>query len=136
MVSRLVYPIPPKHKEGLGIHITVDRAGQCKLGPDTEYVDSSVPQAQWYRFDESRKQNFFQSAVRYFPSLELDDLSPDQVGVRPKLQPPGGSVRDFIIREEHEHGLPGLISLIGIESPGLTCAPGIAQEVLRLIAEC
>ncbi|MBI1803942.1 MAG: NAD(P)/FAD-dependent oxidoreductase [Ignavibacteriae bacterium] len=134
LVSRLIYPIPPRNKEGLGIHVTVDRAGQCKLGPDTEYIDSSIPASEWYRFDESRKERFHQAASRYFPAIELDDLSPDQVGVRPKLQQPGGNILDFIIQEEEARGLPGLINLIGIESPGLTCAPAIAQEVVRLMA--
>ena len=133
LVSRLVYPIPPKHKEGLGIHITIDRAGQCKLGPDTEYLDPSISPSEWYRFDESRKEKFFLAASRYFPALEIGDLSPDQVGVRPKLQPPGGAVQDFIIQDEEKRGLPGLINLIGIESPGLTCARVIAQEVVQLM---
>ncbi len=135
LVSRLVYPIPPKHNEGLGIHVTLDRAGQCKLGPDTEYVDPAVDPATWYRFDESRKEKFYRAASRYFPALTPDDLSPDQIGVRPKLQSPGGGVRDFIIQEEDARGLPGLINLIGIESPGLTCARVIAQEVVRMMKD-
>jgi len=135
LVSRLVYPIPPTHKEGLGIHVTIDRAGQCKLGPDTEYISSTVSRDEWYRFDESRKEKFFQAASRYFPALAVDDLSPDQVGVRPKLQQPGGSMRDFIIQEETARSLPGLINLIGIESPGLTCARVIARETVCLMKD-
>jgi L-2-hydroxyglutarate oxidase LhgO len=133
LVTRLVYPAPRPKFVSLGIHITVDRAGQCKLGPDQEYLDSNVPETEWYHFDEHRKEQFFQSVVKYFPFLERDDLSPDQVGVRPKLQAPGEPPKDFIIAEESKRGLPGLINLIGIESPGLTCAREIAREVTKFL---
>jgi L-2-hydroxyglutarate oxidase LhgO len=99
------------------------------LGPDTEYTTLS-PET-WYRFDESRKDAFYQAASRYFPALEPGDLSPDQVGVRPKIQRPGEPIRDFIIAEESGRGLPGVVNLIGIESPGLTCARVIAEEVFK-----
>jgi L-2-hydroxyglutarate oxidase LhgO len=135
MISRLVYPIPPKHKAGLGIHITIDKGNSVKLGPDTEYIDPSVSRDRWYVFDDSRKERFHQAVVRYFPALELDDLSPDQIGVRPKLQRPDGEVRDFIIIEESSRGLHGLINLIGIESPGLTCSYEIAKMVGRFVQE-
>lgn len=133
LVSRLVYPVPFKKLTGLGVHITIDRAGQCKLGPDAEYLDPSVPESEWYKFDDSRADKFFESVVRYFPALERQDLSPDQVGVRPKLQGPGDPVKDFIINEESAKGLSGLVNLIGIESPGLTCCVEIAKETFRLI---
>jgi L-2-hydroxyglutarate oxidase LhgO len=130
LVSRLVYPVPPPKLVGLGIHITIDRAGQVKLGPDNEYLDVSVPPEEWYRFDDTRQEQFYAAALRYFPALERGDLSPDQVGVRPKIQAPGETIKDFIIQEESERGLPGLMNLIGIESPGLTCSHEIAKEVV------
>ena len=135
LVSRLVYPVPHPTLGFLGIHITVDRAGQVKLGPDQEYIDSSVPEDAWYRFDDSRREKFFRAVARYFPSLEPGDLTPDQIGVRPKIQAPDAPPPDFIIREESSRGLPGLVDLIGIESPGLTCAREIAKEALSLIAQ-
>lgn len=136
LVSRLVYPVPHPQEVGLGIHITVDKAGQCKLGPDAEYLNAT-PGDQWYNFDDSdaRRQKFFNAARRYFPSLELQDLSPDQTGVRPKIQAPGTPARDLVIKEESDRGLPGVIDLIGIESPGLTSAAEIAREVVRQIAD-
>jgi len=136
MVSRLVYPVPHPLLVGVGIHITIDKAGQCKLGPDTGSLDPHTPESDWYTFDDSdaRRKKFHGAVVRYFPSLELEDLSPDQIGIRPKIQKEGEPAKDFVIREEKDRGLPGLINLIGIESPGLTCAPEIAKEVFRQIA--
>ena len=136
LVTRLVYPIPPSNLPGLGIHITIDKAGQCKLGPDAEYLEPPFSEETWYAFDPDeagRKEKFYKAVSRYFPALEPEDLSPDQVGVRPKLQPPGEPMRDFIIADESARGLPGLINLMGIESPGLTCAHEIANEVLGML---
>lgn len=133
LVSHLVYPVPLHDQAGLGIHITVDKSGQIKLGPDTEYIDPNTPPEQWYRFDESRKESFFKAVVRYFPAIAMNDLSPDQVGVRPKIQAPGKPLPDFIINEESKRGFPGIVNLIGIESPGLTCAREIAKKVLERI---
>ena len=134
LVSRLVYPVPMPQLTGLGIHITLDRAGQMKLGPDAEYIDASVPEVEWHKFDDSRKERFHRAVVRYFPSLELEDLSPDQVGVRAKLQAPGEPVKDFVVREESNAGFPGIVNLLGIESPGLTCARELAREVFTLLS--
>ncbi len=128
-VSRLIYPVPPPKMTGIGIHITLDRAGRIRLGPDTEYIAASVPRGEWYRFDEGKRDTFYEAVVKYFPALRREDLSPDQVGVRPKIQEPGDEPRDFIIAEESSRGLPGLVNLIGIESPGLTCAAEIAKMV-------
>lgn len=134
LVSRLVYPLPLAKLTGTGIHITLDRSGQMKLGPDAEYLDPSLPSSEWYKFDDARAEKFFQAVVSYFPALERSDLSPDQVGVRPKVQAPGDPIRDFIIAEESDKGQPGLVDLIGIESPGLTCCHEIAVEALKLIS--
>ena len=134
MVSRLIYPVPHQQIVSLGIHVGLDRAGQCRLGPDAEYLDN-VSEDRWYNFDDSheRRENFFKAASRYFPALEPNDLSADQVGVRAKVQRPGEPVKDFIIQEETKRGLPGLVNLIGIESPGLTSAAEIAREAFQLL---
>ncbi|MBI1806063.1 MAG: NAD(P)/FAD-dependent oxidoreductase [Ignavibacteria bacterium] len=131
LVSRLVYPLPHRHLVGAGIHITLDRAGQCRLGPDAEYIDATTPEANWYMFDDTRREQFYSAVVQYFPTLEREDLSPGLVGVRAKLKGSNENVRDFIINEESDKGLPGLVNLIGIESPGLTCSAEIAREVFH-----
>ncbi len=133
LVSRLIYPVPPVKFTSIGIHITLDRGGQVKLGPDAEYIDPEIPESEWYRFDDNRRGMFHESVVRYFPALQLEDLSPDQVGIRAKIQKPGELAKDFIINEESARGLPGLVNLIGIESPGLTCSAEIAKMVSNLI---
>jgi L-2-hydroxyglutarate oxidase LhgO len=134
LVSRLVYPVPNPRLSDLGIHITLDRSGQMKLGPDAEYLPKGIPSSEWYKFDDSRREKFYRAVSRYFPALEEGDLAPDQVGVRSKIQAPGAPATDFVIRNESERGLPGLVNLIGIESPGLTCAREIAREVFRQIS--
>jgi L-2-hydroxyglutarate oxidase LhgO len=105
--------------------------GGIRLGPDVQFVDRN----RWdYSVDESRKWNFYESVHRFLPEITPDDLYPDTAGVRPKLQGSGEDFRDFIIKDEEENGLPGLINLIGIDSPGLTASPAIAKHV-RVIAE-
>ncbi len=133
MISHLIYPLPHSHLVSVGIHMTIDRSGRMKLGPDTEYLNDSLPESEWYKFDDSRREKFFNAVHRYFPSLKLDNLSPDQVGVRPKLKGSEETVKDFIVHEESNKGLPGLVNLIGIESPGLTCSREIAREVFRIL---
>jgi len=122
LANRLIYPVP--EQAGKGIHITLNMEGQMKLGPNVKWVNSID-----YSVDESDKVNFFKAAHRYLPAIQLEDLSPDFAGVRPKLQGPGDDFRDFIIRDEADKGLPGFIDLIGIESPGLTSSPAIAKDV-------
>lgn len=124
LVQRLIYPVPSADLTGLGIHITLDLGGRMRLGPSAYYLDSLD-----YSMDLCYKSEFYQSAKAYLPELEVDDIQPDMAGIRPKLQGPGDKFRDFIIQEESEKGLPGLINLIGIESPGLTCSPAIAEYV-------
>jgi L-2-hydroxyglutarate oxidase LhgO len=133
LISHLVYPLPHQHLVSIGVHITIDKAGQVKLGPDMDYLNPSIPESDWYVFDESRKDKFYNAVKKYFPALEMDDLSPGQVGVRPKLQGSEDTIKDFIINEEIEKGLPGLVNLIGIESPGLTCSREIAREVFKIL---
>jgi len=133
LARRLLYPVPPSgHGSLLGIHLTVDLDGGLKLGPDIEVL---VDRRQDYAVDEGRWDSFLASARRYLPSLEPDDLSPDQSGIRPRLQRPGGPFRDFVLAEESARGLPRWVNLVGIESPGLTCCLEIAREVRSLLRD-
>ncbi|HKE10540.1 MAG TPA: FAD-dependent oxidoreductase, partial [Myxococcota bacterium] len=125
--ERLVYPVPAG--AGLGIHATLDLGGRIRFGPDAEYVDGEN-----YWVDPRKAERFAEAVRRYVPSLRGDWLSPDQAGLRPKLSGPGEPLRDFVIEEESAHGLPGLVNLVGIESPGLTAAPAIARCVCELLA--
>ena len=127
-LSCLIYPIANKESAGLGTHTVLDLSGGLKLGPDAEYVDKID-----YVVDESKKESFYQQCRPVLPFIELEDLSADTSGIRAKLQGPGEGFRDFVVREETEHDLPGLINLIGIESPGLTSSLAIAREVKKMI---
>ncbi|MFZ1955202.1 MAG: FAD-dependent oxidoreductase, partial [Desulfobacterales bacterium] len=111
-------------------HATIDMSGRVKLGPNTIFL----PQRRYdYGVDPDHRSDFFAAARRYLTGLRLEDLAPDYAGIRPKLQKPGDPVRDFIIQEESAKGLPGLVNLIGIESPGLTASLAIAEYVERLL---
>jgi L-2-hydroxyglutarate oxidase LhgO len=128
LVNRLIYPVPPSNIAGVGIHITFDLEGRVRLGPNVQYVDGLD-----YTIDNRHKRLFYDSVKKLLPAVEYDDLEPEMAGIRPKLQPPGGDIRDFVIRDEVGRGLPAFINLIGIESPGLTAAPAIAEYVAGLI---
>lgn len=130
LANHLIYPVPPKNMSSLGIHVTKELDGQLKLGPDTQYLARRV---QEYCVPEGLKEKFFSAASRYLRGLEPEDIYPDQSGIRPKLQKQGGEYRDFVIREESSIGLPGLVNLIGIESPGLTSCLAIADYAERLV---
>jgi L-2-hydroxyglutarate oxidase LhgO len=125
----LVYPLPGG--PGLGVHVTLDLGGRVRLGPDAEYVD-----APRYDVDPAKAERFAAAAGRYLPTLRAEWLSPDSAGVRPKLAGPGEAFRDFVVEEESARGLPGLVNLIGIESPGLTAAPAIAELVAGTVSSC
>jgi L-2-hydroxyglutarate oxidase LhgO len=130
LVSRLVYPVPAL--ESLGVHVVLDTGGRLRFGPDAEYLpDRSLD----YRVDPSRRPEFGAAARRLLPDIRDEDLEPDISGIRPKLQKKGEPFRDFVIVEERERGLPGFFNLIGIESPGLTAAPAIAEYVARLMMD-
>lgn len=124
-VNHLVYPLPGRGV--LGIHITPDLMGNLRLGPNAYYVDDLD-----YSLDDSHQEEFYQSVKRFLPALEREDISPDFAGIRPKIQGPGDSVKDFIICEESRKGYPGFINMIGIESPGLTSSLAIAAYVRKL----
>jgi L-2-hydroxyglutarate oxidase LhgO len=130
LINRLVYPVPHPNMEGIGIHVTVDMGGGVKLGPDVKYLDSNVYD---YKLTQSKQEAFWLSARRFLPFLELNDISPEMAGIRPKTQKPGEPIRDFYIEEESKRGYPGFINLIGMESPGLTSCLAIAKYVSEMI---
>ena len=123
-LARLVYPAPPVGGHGLGIHATLDLGGRLRFGPNLEYCNEPD-----YRVDESSRTRFAAAIQRYLPSLDDRKLIPDMVGIRPRIQGPDDGFCDFLIREESKAGASGFINLLGIESPGLTAAPAIADEI-------
>lgn len=124
--SCLVYPVPIPGC--LGVHYTLDLAGQARFGPDISWV-----QAVDYGFDESRVESFYPVIRRYFPGLADGALTPGYTGVRPKIVPAGAPDADFLIQGPGQHGVPGLVNLFGIESPGLTASLALAEEVRGLL---
>ncbi len=121
--SRLIYPAPVEG--GLGTHVTLDLAGRMRFGPDVEWVERLS-----YEVDPRRAEKFYASIRTYWPGLPDGTLVPDYCGIRPKLTGPGEPPVDFLIEGPAEHGLPGLVHLFGIESPGLTCALSLAEDVV------
>jgi L-2-hydroxyglutarate oxidase LhgO len=126
--QRLVYPVP--RQDGLGIHFTIDMAGQGRFGPDDEWVDTID-----YSVDPRRAEDFYEAIRRYYPDLKQGALQPAFAGIRPKIQAPGGPPADFAIQGRAQHGIRGLVNLFGIESPGLTAALAIAGEVVTLVKQ-
>ena len=120
--SRLVYPVP--EQAGLGVHLTLDLGGQARFGPDTEWVDGLD-----YTVDPARGEKFYAAIRRYWPALPDGALNPAYAGIRPKIVPAGAPAADFRIDGPAEHGVPGLVQLFGIESPGLTASLAIADRV-------
>jgi len=127
-LNHLIYPVPPENTESLGIHATLDLSSRVKFGPDSQYIDEIE-----YSIDKGRRESFYQSIKKYLPGIKPEYLHPDMCGIRPKLQGPGEDYRDFIIKDESDIGYPGLINLIGIESPGLTSCVAIARYVKSLL---
>jgi L-2-hydroxyglutarate oxidase LhgO len=125
--SRLVYPMP--NSAGLGVHITLDLAGQGRFGPDVEWTDRIE-----YSVDPRRADGFYAAIREYWPGLPDGSLAPGYAGIRPKIVPPGSPPADFLIEGPGEHGVPGIVHLFGIESPGLTAALAIADEVVARLA--
>jgi L-2-hydroxyglutarate oxidase LhgO len=122
----LVYPVP--EAAGLGIHLTLDLAGQARFGPDVEWVETET-----YAVDPARRPRFEQAIRRYWPGLPEGRLQPDYAGIRPKLCPAGAPPSDFVIQGPAEHGVDGWVNLYGIESPGLTASLAIAEHVVALL---
>jgi L-2-hydroxyglutarate oxidase LhgO len=126
----LVYPMPVAG--GLGVHLTLDVAGRAKFGPDVEWKDRVS-----YEFEDAdgaRRAAFEREVRRYWPGLPDDALAPDYTGIRPKLTRAGEPAADFAIHGPDEHGVPDLVALYGIESPGLTSSLAIAGFVAPKLA--
>ncbi len=120
--SRLIYPVPVPG--GLGTHLTLDLNGNARFGPDVEWIDSID-----YMVRPEKAVDFAQAIKRYWPGITAGLLTPAYSGIRPKIVPQGAPAQDFVIQDRSVHGIPGLINLFGIESPGLTSALAIASHV-------
>jgi L-2-hydroxyglutarate oxidase LhgO len=129
--SRLIYPAPTD--AWLGVHLTLDLGGQAKFGPDLEWLDVAAADDIDYRVDPRRADGFYEKVRHYWPDLADGALQPSYSGVRPKIHGPSESAPDFRIDGPPLHGVPGLVNLFGIESPGLTSALAIAEHVTALL---
>ena len=127
--SRLVYPAPGASGH-LGVHLTLDLAGQARFGPSFRWIDRVD-----YRVDASDAEHFYDAVRRYWPTLPDGALQPGYAGVRPKISGPGEPAADFRVDGPDTHGVPGLVNLFGIESPGLTASLAIADEVARQLRD-
>lgn len=128
----LVYPVGSAKGGGLGVHLCLDVGGGMRLGPDWEWLDTPAADL---RVDPAKARAFWEVGRKLLPWLELADLTPDQAGVRAKLVPRPGMFRDFVVAEETERGLPGWVTVAGIESPGLTAAAALAEEAERVLVQ-
>lgn len=126
LIDKLIYPTP--NEESLGIHTVSDMQGELKLGASSFYVDEVN-----YDVEPSHGLEFYESVKGFLPFIELEDLSPDMSGIRPKIQAEGEAVKDFIISNEADIGFPNFINLIGIESPGLTASLAIAKYIESMV---
>lgn len=124
--SRLIYPVP--EPGGLGVHLTLDLAGQARFGPDVEWIETLD-----YTVDPGRADTFYREIRRYWPALRDDSLTPDYSGIRPKIAGPGEPAADFRIDGPATHGHRGLVALFGIESPGLTACLSLAREAVTAL---
>jgi L-2-hydroxyglutarate oxidase LhgO len=125
--ARLIYPMP--EEGGLGVHVTLDLAGQERFGPDVEWLETID-----YAVEPERALRFYDAVRSYYPALADGALLPGYAGIRPKLSGPGQAAADFVVQGPLDHGIPGLVNLYGIESPGLTASLPLADEVLRTLA--
>ena len=126
--SRLIYPVP--EPGGLGVHLTLDLGGQARFGPDVEWVDQED-----YDVDLGRAAGFYAAIRRYWPGLPDDALVPGYAGIRPKISGPAEPAADFAVLGPATHGIPGLVNLFGIESPGLTASLALGELVLARLEE-
>ena len=124
--SRLIYPVP--EPGGLGVHLTLDMAGQARFGPDVEWVETID-----YAVDPARAERFYPAIRKYWPTLPDGALMPSYSGIRPKIVPPAVAAQDFLIQGPQDHGVAGLINLFGIEFPGLTSSLAIADHVGEMV---
>jgi L-2-hydroxyglutarate oxidase LhgO len=131
--SRLIYPLPAEG--GLGVHLTLDLAGQARFGPDVEWLPEGVADRDLdYAVDPTRAAAFAAAVRHYWPALPDGALLPAYGGIRPKLSGPGEPAADFRIDGPSRHGVAGVVQLFGIESPGLTASLAIAEEVAAIVA--
>ena len=126
--SRLIYPVPVPG--GLGTHLTLDLGGRARFGPDVEWIDRID-----YTVDPARRHGFYAAIRRYWPDLPDGALEPGYAGIRPKIVPPEIASQDFRIDGTEVHGVPGLVNLFGIESPGLTASLAIADQVAERLGD-
>ena len=124
--NHLVYPVA--HTAFLGVHVTIDMGGQARFGPDLDWIDSID-----YTFDLAREPMFYEAIRRYWPDLQDGQLQPGYTGIRPKISGPKEAAADFRIDGPADHGVPGLVNLFGIESPGLTSCIAIGRHVGGLL---
>ncbi|HUH84544.1 MAG TPA: NAD(P)/FAD-dependent oxidoreductase [Stellaceae bacterium] len=122
----LIYPVP--EAAGLGVHLTLDLAGQARFGPDVEWIDDID-----YTVDPRRGERFYAAIRTYWPGLGDGALQPGYAGIRPKISPPGAPAADFLVQGPQAHGVPGLVNLFGIESPGITASLALAEHVAALL---
>ena len=125
--NHLIYPVN-KASTSLGVHVTLDLAGQARFGPDLNWIDDID-----YEFDQSRESMFYEAIRKYFPDLKDGELQPGYTGIRPKISGPTQPAADFRIQDHRSHGVEGLVNLFGIESPGLTASLAIAEYVNNLL---
>ena len=125
--SHLIYPVP--EAAGLGVHLTLDLGGQARFGPDVQWVDNPDDTA----VQPARGDAFYAEIRKYWPELPDGALAPAYAGIRPKISGPNESARDFCIQGPRDHGVPGLVNLFGIESPGLTSSLAIGEMVAELL---
>jgi L-2-hydroxyglutarate oxidase LhgO len=125
--SRLIYPVPVPG--GLGVHLTIDLGGQARFGPDVQWIDTID-----YTVDPARADSFYAAVRKYWPDLKDDALQPGYSGIRPKIVPRGAPAQDFVVQGPQTHGVPGLVNLFGIESPGLTASLALADYVVEVAA--
>jgi len=123
--THLIYPVP--EAAGLGVHLTLDLAGQARFGPDVEWIREID-----YDVDLSRAEGFYRAIRDYWPGLKDGQLAPGYAGIRPKLGGPDAPASDFLIQGPAEHGVRGLVNLFGIESPGLTASLALAERVAQI----
>jgi L-2-hydroxyglutarate oxidase LhgO len=126
--SHLIYPLPSE--AGLGVHLTLDMGKQAKFGPDVEWVDAPDD----YTVHPERVAPFAEEIRRYWPGLPDNALQPAYSGIRPKIVGPDSPAADFMVQGPSVHGLPGLVNLFGIESPGLTSCLALGEEVARALS--
>lgn len=124
--ARLIYP--PPIPGALGTHYRRDLGGQAVFGPDLAYVDEPN-----YVVDPGAADSFYRYIRKFWPGLPDGSLAPDYAGVRPKIHGPDEPQADFRIDGVDVHGIPALVTLFGIESPGLTSSMAIGDEAARTL---